>query len=490
LGPAQALAIFDVDDIGDANVDYDSPFITESINKIAKVTNQPADIMKTQYDDIHPRVVGFAKSSTGKTSKNCWKDVTNMIAKANKRGSCHPIDSIMEGCILHHVFGISSSGVEQHFSKAGYKYSDRRLKAHPETEEYVIRAISDLPNHDLDTIIKIAKQVWVSIYGPPRKSSVLGRITKGVKRRALASKDLQLGMMATTEKEFIVQRRGAARGSSTSVPSTGLDYESLVDSGDGSNQAGWTEGHAQELKFQANKLHSRKVQAVAEGIIHGDASLNSEVELVTRKRIKDQRARERKSARDDIKLHGTTVAKLLVEISGRPSHILCEKTPELVAAMKSRAMKEVKPMVADIFIVDLPSQVGERVRLVTAMRGSFHVSPSLLTSGGTSGIATKWRALSEIPRIIFVSSAANAQNAHAFTLLKHVLDNCVINRIELKVGGTFDELDGLVKTVKPASKLVAIVRSAELKLPVSILVGHSVPERFVLSLNYIYSNRS
>ena len=431
--------------------------------------------MKMQYDDLHPRVVGFVKSIAGKTSKNCWKDVTNMVAKANKRGCCHPINSIMEGCILHFVFGISSSGVEQHFATTAYKFSDRRLKAYPDTEEYVIRLISDLANHDLDTIIKIAKQVWRCIYGPPRKSSVLGRITKGVKRGTLAvCKDLQPGMMATTEKEFIAKRRRAAVASSTS------DYESLVGGGDVSNQAGWTERHAKELEFQMNKLHSRRVQAVAEGVIDGDASLNGELELVKQKRIKDQRARERKAARDDIKLHGTTAAKLLVEISGRPSHILCEKTPQLVAAMKSRAMKEVKPMLADIFIVDLPSEAGQRVRLVTAMRGSFHVSPSLLTSGGTFGIASKWRALSEIPRLIFVSSAANDQNATAFTLLKHVLDNCGINRIELRVGGTFDELANLVKNTKPASKLIAIVRSGELKLPVSILVGQVVPEQFVL----------
>jgi hypothetical protein len=278
-------------------------------------------------------------------------------------------------------------------------------------------------------------------------------------------------MMAATETEFIAKRRRAAVASSTSMSSTALDYESLVGGGDVSNQAEWTEEHAKELKFQVNKLHSRRVQAVAEGVIDGDASLNGELELVKQKRIKDQRARERKDARDDIKIHGTTAAKLLVEISGHPSHVLCEKTPQLVAAMKSRAMKEVKPMLADIFIVDLPSEVGQRARLVTAMRGSFQVSPSLLTSGGTFGIASKWRALSEIPRIIFVSSAANDQNANTFTLLKHVLDNCGINRIELKVGGTFDELDNLVKNTKPASKLLAIVRIAELKLPVSILVG-------------------
>jgi hypothetical protein len=428
--------------------------------------------MKMQYDDLHPRVVGYAGSSVGKTSKNCWKDVADMVAKANKRGCCHPIDSIMEGSILHHMFGISSSGVEQHFAKTAYKFTDRRLKAYPDTEEYVIRVISDLANHDLDTIIKIAKQVWVSIYGPPRNASVLGRITKGVKRKRLAlCKDLQPGMLTATETEFIAKRRRAAVASSTSMSSTALDYESLVGGGDVSNQAEWTEEHAKELKFQVNKLHSRRVQAVAEGVIDGDASLNGELELVKQKRIKDQRARERKDARDDIKIHGTTAAKLLVEISGHPSHVLCEKTPQLVAAMKSRAMKEVKPMLADIFIVDLPSEAGQRVRLVTAMRGSFQVSPSLLTSGGTFGIASKWRALSEIPRIIFVSSAANDQNANAFTLLKHVLDNCGINRIELKVGGTFDELDNLVKNTKPASKLLAIVRIAELKLPVSILVG-------------------
>ena len=81
--------------------------------------------MKMQFDDIHPRVVGFAKSSTGTDSKDCWKDVVAMVEKSIARGCTHPIQTIKEGCILHHVFGLSSSGVEQHFANASYKFSDR-----------------------------------------------------------------------------------------------------------------------------------------------------------------------------------------------------------------------------------------------------------------------------------------------------------------------------------------------------------------------------
>ena len=481
------MSVFDITG-GDAEFDYNSPFVTDSIKKIAKVTDQDTETMQTQFEDVHPRVIGYAKTSAGKTSKNCWKDVTDMIRQSNKRGCNHPIDVITEGSILHHVFGISSSGVEQHFSKTQFKFNDRRLKAFPESEEYVIRAISDLENHDLDTIIKIAKRVWVSIYGPPRKASWFGRITKGVKRKFIdkRGKCLQPGMVAITEKEFIAKRRQAASASSSStVPSVGLDYESLVAGGDVTNQDHWSDAHAGELKFQREKLHSRKLQAVAEGVVEGDASLKQQLKDVVCKRIKDQRARERKTARDIIKVDGTTAAKLLTEISGRPSHVLCEKTPHLLAAMRNKAMNEVKPMFADVFIVDLPSEVGERARLVTAMRGSFQVSSSLLTSGGTLGIASKWRAISAFPRVVFVSEAANVQNASAIKLLKCVLENCSDNHIELKVGGTFEELDNLVNTIKPVSKLIAIVRNAEVKLPVSTLVWQTAAQQIVVADAYV-----
>ena len=110
----------------------------------------------------------------------------------------------------------------------------------------------------------------------------------------------------------------------------------------------------------------------------------------------------------------------------------------------------------------------------------FSCVTSLFDIGWNLGHCFKGACRVRISRIIFVSSAANARDATAFALLKHVWDNCIVNQISLKVGGTFDELRNLTKDTKPASKLIAIVRKAELNHPVSILVGQVVPEQLVV----------
>jgi hypothetical protein len=436
-----------------------------SIDQIAKVTGQEPTVMKSQFDDIHPRVLGFANSSAGNSNKDCWKHVMDLARHNNKRAcNLHPIESINEGCILYYVFGLSSSGVEQHFSNTGWKFRDRRFKASNETEEYVIRIVSDLGNHDINDIIQRAKTVWLSLYGAPRKCSG-NRFTLGVKRKR-KSLDVPPEFQARTEQDFIAKRRraSAAVGASSSEV-----YESLITVDDPSTMRGWSEKHSKELNFQNAKLHSRRVQAVAEGVIE-DASLHKEVTSAHDKRCKDQRARERKAKRDDVKLHGTTSGKLFIEIAGRPCFVLCNKTPELISAMRNASMKEVKPLFADVFISDRPGQLGSRISLVTSMRGCFHVSAQLVTSRGASGIGVKWRSMAEIPRIIYVSAAANSQNPHAFKILQHVLGECKCNRVELRFGGgDLSDLTPLINAVTPKSKLIAIMRSGELSDPVSIL---------------------
>ena len=78
--------------------------------------------------------------------------------------------------------------------------------------------------------------------------------------------------------------------------------------------------------------------------------------------------------------------------------------------------------------------------------------------------------MTEIPRIIYVSAAANSLNPHAFKILQHVLGECKCNRVELRFGGgDLSDLTLLVNAVTPKSKLIAIMRSGELSEPVSIL---------------------
>ena len=465
ISSTQALSVFDVTGLGTGKIDYDSGHIVKSIDQIAKVTEQPADEMKVQFDDVHPRVVGFSKSTPSATNHECWK---HTIGKLEKGGN-HPIGSIREGAILDAVMGVSSSGVEQHFANTKLKFNDRRQHATADNEEFAIRAIAELPNHDLNQIINTARKIWSILYGPPRKSGGV-RASKGMTYKPRQQKQpLGHGMVAHTELEFINKRRSAAAAVAASSSSSSLDYGMLVSiPADHAAQPQWSDSHSKELVFQTKKLHERKLQAVAEGVIDGDDELHEAIKTVKQRRIKDQRARERKQGRDTVKVEGCSRLQLFKRIAGLPTHCLCAKTPELMSAMRQFNMKEVAAVKADVFILDVPGEVGQRVAMITAMRGSHHITPQLVTSRGCLGAGANWKPLSGIMRIIFVSPGALAKNKNAFELLKRILAECKNSVITLTLGKDWNDLVALQRRYsKSQSKLIAIVREVELALPVS-----------------------
>ena len=109
-------------------------------------------------------------------NKHAWKHIYDKIRGHNVTAKNHPMDVLKTALILYFVFGISSSGVEQAFSKIRLDFSNRRLSAFPETEEYVVRVMMGMPSADLKIIIPLAQKVWMHYYGPARRSNDLSLI--------------------------------------------------------------------------------------------------------------------------------------------------------------------------------------------------------------------------------------------------------------------------------------------------------------------------
>lgn len=449
---SKALSIFDLK-IG--RLDFASAEVVGFIQKIAKSAKVPCDKLSMQFQDLYPRVQAMARSMTDCTNKESWKRIYDKVNAVRGTAIAHPTEALVEGLILLFVFGVSSSGVEQFFSKALWGFNNRRGSASPAVEEACLKAIVDLPNHDRDRIIQIAQKVWSLVYGEARVSNT--RCSKGVKKEKLAD----------SEATFIQKRREAAAGgsSSSSANFEGLTSVSAFDV----VQPGWSERHTAELNFQRNKLHAREVQAVAEGTHSGNDALRSEVIQVKTKRIKDQRARERKEQRDAAALVGATSREVLERIYGDRVYI-CEDlvSPDLLAAAARYHMTRVRACDADVFVVHQPGKLcSQRVGLITALRGSFHITPSVLTSKGESGLAAKWQKISRIERVIFVSQSVQDKNKRSLELFEAVLKTCDGNKITLVLGKDWDVLASLkVKHGKSKSKLIAIARTPELELPV------------------------
>ena len=129
---------------------------------------------------------------------------------------------------------------------------------------------------------------------------------------------------------------------------------------------------------------------------------------------------------------------------------------------------------ADVFVVGVPGKTGQRLALVSALRGVTQVSPDILVSKGLRGAALKWKRLASIPRVVFVSQACHDRHRETFNLFQEILRSCETegHQMQLHLGNNWDDLtrsQGRYRNQK--SRLVAITRSDELKLPVTLCGG-------------------
>ncbi len=480
------MSIFDLG----TKLDYDSSHFVNCCKTIASAIQADASMYQVQHQDIHSRAAGFADtlaaSEPGGKNKRAWKEIRQKIYAHSSVARSHPSELVSIALVLYFVFGISSSGVEQGFSKSEWGYTNRRLKAYPDTEEMCLKVLLDLPNHDQKEIINLAQKIWCLCYGVARHS-VTPKITKGVPKAAPSKPQSALpeGVMSRTETDFIKQRRAAAALASSSSCRT-LDADSLmhIASTNLEVEPGWSDAHSKELEFQKKKLQSRLVQATAEGTHAGNVELRAQVKEVHKLRIKEQRARERKQTRDEIALAGGGRTEILAKIKGETVYVFDGLlSGDLTSAIERNSMSRVALHEANVFVVPIPGQLAsQRIDFATYLRGAFQISVEFLLSDGARGLAAKWHAVATIPRVIYVSEGCNDRHRNTIRFMSDVLGTFAGSKIELVLGDSWDRLAALkVKYKKNKSKLIAIVRKSELTgavLPLGPKLTRSVKNDF------------
>ena len=208
----------------------------------------------------------------------------------------------------------------------------------------------------------------------------------------------------------------------------------------------------------------------------GGGELETEVMQVRKKRIKDQRARERKSQRDNVKLTGSTAAETLARIGSKTTYLEDNIASKAVLdAMNRFGRKRMASACnANVFVVGVPGKTCQRLALVSALRGVTQVSPDILVSRGLRGVALKWKCLASIPRVVFVSQACHDRHRKTFDLFQEILRSFETegHQMQLHLGNNWDDLTSLQGRYRnQKSRLVAITRSDELKLPVTLFGG-------------------
>ena len=247
-----------------------------------------------------------------------------------------------------------------------------------------------------------------------------------------------------------------------------LDADTLMaNAGSGAGGAAWGPEHNKELAFQKGKLRARRLQAVSEGVLKGDAALRAEADVIRASRIKEQQARMRKQVRQEQALAGKSAADIQDAIRGKPVYVDSGVTasPQLNAALARMSMNKVLMHEAEVFITE-PGQSGQRVKFATCLRGAFQASANLMTS--SSGVGLKWLAVANVARIVFVSQACYERHKNTIDFINSVLGTMPSTKMVVRVGEAWDALTTLrVKYAKTPARVIALVRATEKALPVS-----------------------
>jgi len=393
----------------------------EHLQRIATACKLNFQELHRQWEDIFPRAQVQLKSSGATASKDAWKLALEQIIDTSrgKSDTERRVSALKGALVQYFAFGLSSSGVEQAFSKGAWAFHARRQRASPDKEDFCLKVIHDNHLYHDDEIFQLARVVWQQCYGMPRTHG-RPRADKGIKR--------PLSQDACTEINFLRKRRREAAEAGAQVRGDIIRMDDL-------EPEVWTEAHTRELDFQRRKTNARKVQAYAENSLlekEVDENLAEQADECKEKLV--QNALKRKALQERVRrAQGASASDVKSALQGCRAYLAVPATMQLQSCIVGHGLAETKVLShADVIICHEPGRsVDWRLQCVSAVRGCYEVSPNFLMHG--RGAALKVTRSALLPRVLLASHLC-ARNADVFKLLREALPSghrWVISKSEL-----------------------------------------------------------
>jgi hypothetical protein len=437
--------------------DASSPMPSDAevqLHRLANPLHLDPVTLKAQWQDIFPRARSHAQS--GASNREAWRTVLKRVASCSALSDAHPTDVLRRALIAYFAFSISSSGVEQKFSKGALMFTDRQGHAKAECEEMYLKVCLDFPDMDANTICDKAQQVWTHCFPAPRCNTVT-RLDKGTKRKRPAEDN---GFLASTEKCFLAKRRAAAKGAASAAISAESAWASAESAGAVAPGANWGDGHDKELLFLRKKLDDKVIDAFTENSLlprEVTPQVRAGAAAKFRQRVTDQQARVRKAQRDKAAEQGLSAGAILRAIARKPTFVeqAC-RSKELAAALGKHGLWHAPMHEAEVFVVQFPGQADVFLSAASAIRGAYQLSPKVLLSG--HGVALKMKPVYHLPKTMYISPACAAGQAPFCAFVQRLIANTKDCKWKIALA----DWAALKATARPGT-LFALVRSTQLR---------------------------
>lgn len=360
----------------------------EQLCKLALFFAVEKDLLKEQHHDILP-IAQRAFIDKSCTIKEAWRSA---ISRVHARKTMENSDSeLLQVLMRHAVYGASTSGVEQMFSKFKQLYGEHRLGGHEDTEADIMKLVFDRSEIDEAAIISAAREHWVKYFGFCRAKPDEERIDAGMPKKRCNN------LTESTEAAMIKRRR-------CKIAKFMEEHDEDLMELDAGDLPSWTAAHSKEVEWQKSKLDARRIDAYRDGhLIAAEVPADAEVALQAR-RVQDEKNRKDRVAerkRGDKRLTETRLDKVAMrgmtvffEQAVRSQILTDAADVGLLRVVHNR-------MEADIIIAVDPANPGQRSSWAAALRGAYLATPDLILKGTSPHI--KYVSPLTIERNLFLS---------------------------------------------------------------------------------------
>lgn len=308
----------------------------------------------------------------------------------------HPVDALRKALQAYAICCMSTSGIEQGFSKTAWGFTNRQMKALPLTEAMVTKIMLDAPMHEQAWLVDQARHIWVVTFRPERVARKT-RADRGINRpRRETEADTP-----TTEVDFTRKRRRAA-ASDLARPSS-IATQQIKDSDT------WTEKHNRELMFMQRKRHLRFRHAAAERSLVDRPDrlirLCEEAQEVEERQIHEEQCRRKRAMAHTRRQEGQDGRQLIASISGQQVFVdVKHQSPCLAASLRRHRLEEAQPHLASVWVVDRPGEHDGHsmtTHVCSSVLGGFQVTQDFVISDGRQGVAVRFLAAADRVRVIY-----------------------------------------------------------------------------------------
>ena len=308
---------------------------------------------------------------------------------------------------------ISSSGVEQGFTKSMRALGHLQETASPFLQYCYVKLMSDTPDDD-EALIHLAQRIYVHENGVSRE----GTRTYTLKRKRPRKE--------TSEAAFLKRRR---RGLDF-IP--GRDYNQNINKDFRAGPGAWTAEHDAEMEFQRDKIQKRRLQAIKEntllpGEYNGDDKRDADSKVS--EQLKAARQRDRTFRRDNEKLEGGTLP-VKADLRGKTAFVTsdarcCATTLPAFGIISVHDLK-----LADFVITNewaaTPTQNAMKLShfWVAALKGLRLITADLLSADGTissAGRSLQFRSALRLQRGLFISTAFRSAHSNLANVIESII---------------------------------------------------------------------